>query len=1264
MGAGCTAPDNGAVPRNLRAPRALAVLASALVAAAVLPSPRAGALATAPPPIPGTTDPTFAGGDVAVFHLGEERYADDIGSVHVLADGRLLIGSSSTADLWRSSVQLLDPQGGSDDAYPAETETVGGGYLSSGVAPAVAARPDGRATLLAPRVNGSEPTLLRLTPTGHLDRTHSADGHQALPTGFDGVGLDDLEALPDGRVLVPRATFVSEPIPGGGPLATVDRAIGVLTAVRPDGSLDPSFGSDGQARIDVTGRSSRVDQLLVADGRIYSTAVLSPADPEEGPEGPDTVLVSRFDLDGNVDPSFGQDGTLLLPELVDVGDLTLAGDHVVVVGDRVVGAGHERAATVVRLDHEGRPDAAHGGAGGTVLLPDGLASTRGTGIAASPEGAVVVTAVGVHDGPPSTDRPILAAFASDGALDPTAGGLRVLQVDGPAALERVAHTSEGFIAVGTTRGGLIQARGFAVRLTAGGAIDPGFGEGGIAPVGRRADQDEVLSQVIAEPDGRAVAIGATGRDGLVLRTQPNGARDLTFGEAGVVRISAGVLGEVTLTGAVRRPDGGYVVVGATGPRSARRVFLARLDEGGALDEGFANGPTSVPALPSTTPDDQAWQPRIAIDGHGALLVSSGDRIARFDAAGQRDPTFAGDGARELPDGWRAWDLVSTDRGFVVVGEATAEQTGHANLASLRGYSADGTPDDAFGGGGHVTFDPTPSSVIDAAAVHRAVVVDGALYASGRVGGDAVVVRIDELGVLDPSYGVGGVARGGSSGQFDAVDVFVTADGALVGLHQWNGGGLGRVDPGGMSDDRYYVDPLWQSTKRDDVATGDVTGRGLVGAVGRFDDGDPNRKDIGLRRVVGGRLDPKPTISIDDAEVVEGTAPGAGGTLRVPVRLTAPSQVPVTVLVGWTGDSADNKGDLGIDNPRSAWLSFPPGVTQLVVEQAVVADDRPETDERVRFWISNPNAAVLGDDTAFGTIVDDDAWSAAYPSAPRQVTAEPFDRAVGVRWQAPWSDGATPVRHYVILVTQGALTEVALLGPDEREASVPHLRNGHPATVQVVAWNEAGFGPIATTATVTPTANNPILPSLGVTDFLVTGGAGFVVVTWGPPEETRGNPVTGYSIVATDWRGTTIKGFRHVGSDVRSASLEGIGGDDLVYVFAETGSTFSFPESNGIASSDTRPAVAPDAPSYVAVGALPRSLQVLWGPAEEHGQPIVGYVVVANQGGALHWAYPGPHDRSALLAGLHPGVPAQVLVVAYTASGIGGIPEFSTATPLG
>ena len=86
-----------------------------------------------------------------------------------------------------------------------------------------------------------------------------------------------------------------------------------------------------------------------------------------------------------------------------------------------------------------------------------------------------------------------------------------------------------------------------------------------------------------------------------------------------------------------------------------------------------------------------------------------------------------------------------------------------------------------------------------------------------------------------------------------------------------------------------------------------------------------------------------------------------------------------------------------------------------------------------------------------------------PGAPQRLRSEPGDAQVTLRWEAPTSDGGSPILRYEYAIDDSGTWIDA---GDDLEETVPGLTNGQSYTVAVRAVNAAGAGP-ATTVTSVP-----------------------------------------------------------------------------------------------------------------------------------------------------------------------------------------------------
>ena len=113
------------------------------------------------------------------------------------------------------------------------------------------------------------------------------------------------------------------------------------------------------------------------------------------------------------------------------------------------------------------------------------------------------------------------------------------------------------------------------------------------------------------------------------------------------------------------------------------------------------------------------------------------------------------------------------------------------------------------------------------------------------------------------------------------------------------------------------------------------------------------------------IQPKPSLSIADASVVEGDS---GTTPMVfTVTLSAASAGPVTVGYATLNGTASSR-DYG---STSGTLTFAAGETSKTVTVLVFGDTSKENKETLSVRLSNPINATITRVSAIGTIVDDD-----------------------------------------------------------------------------------------------------------------------------------------------------------------------------------------------------------------------------------------------------------------------------------------------------
>jgi uncharacterized delta-60 repeat protein len=380
---------------------------------------------------------------------------------------------------------------------------------------ALAIQPDGylvaagAITWPAPRgTSPPEPTdalLARYHPDGSLDLAFGTEGH--VVTDFD-AGYDVAAKLviqPDGKLVV--AGWSGR---GGTPL-TFEPADFALARYHPDGTLDSSFGTDGRVltsfggHAQVTGLVLQPDSKLVAVGTRVTGSASAPVW---------SIVLARYNPDGSLDPTFGTEGRVItsfgVPDS-EASALAIQPDgKLVVAGETPAAVGRTRDFAVARFGPAGSLDESFGTGG--VVTTDFGGHEDASALALQPDGTMIVAGTLAHRERPPRQDVALARYTADGALDADFGdaGRVIVDFGVDESAYALALAPEGGL---TVAGGAGQGDSpvlppdfLLLRLGADGTLDNAFGSGGrvVADLGANS---EWATALVMQPDGKPVLGG-------------------------------------------------------------------------------------------------------------------------------------------------------------------------------------------------------------------------------------------------------------------------------------------------------------------------------------------------------------------------------------------------------------------------------------------------------------------------------------------------------------------------------------------------------------------------------------------------------------------------------------------------------------------------------------------------------------------------------------------------------------------------------------
>jgi uncharacterized delta-60 repeat protein len=350
-------------------------------------------------------------------------------------------------------------------------------------------------------------------------------------------------------------------------------------------ALDGGFGRCGTLTTGRGGQASELartpEGLLVAGG--YTGMMAEP--PDRTSFVFNTIILSRFTESGELDAGFGTAG---------VSRSRPVGPHDLHLGDLVVGRG----------------------------------------------GAISVSATANLDGGDDYEATLVLRYDATGKLDASFGQGGVVRdplgTGDAAVISALAAAPDGGVYLTGER----QGRFYVARLRADGALDDGFGAGGVATI--RGLGDSAGWALLLAPDGSVAAGGWAGLKSMFAR----------FDAAGSV-LSTSYLdprASAAIGALAALPAGGFAAAGeAVNVAGGEQLLLARYRPDGLLDHSFGDAGITVDrelyrGRSVAVAPDGGWLVGAEFVTHGQGPVSIGDGIVRYRADGRRDAGFGLRGA--------------------------------------------------------------------------------------------------------------------------------------------------------------------------------------------------------------------------------------------------------------------------------------------------------------------------------------------------------------------------------------------------------------------------------------------------------------------------------------------------------------------------------------------------------------------------------------------------------------------------------------------
>ena len=530
-----------------------------------------------------------------------------------------------------------------------------------------------------------------------------------------------------------------------------------LVRYNSNGSLDPTFGSNGRQTTNITSYQDGIVSLAIErDGKIIAAGYSMIGSYAR-------FAIARYNTNGTIDSSFGSGGIVITTIVSYVNTLTSVAiqDDGKIVAAGFCNDGSKNEFALARYDSRGTLDSSFNSDGkltasirsyddrinSMVIQADGKILVAGQSSNASFFDFAMAryTADGYPD----------SSFSGDGKLITTLGYSE-------SVCNSIAIQPDGkIVAAGSARNS--SNADFALaRYKTDGSLDNSLDGDGTVTTAIGVDNDVAIAMVI-QSDGKMILAGSSSRqqtineDFSLVRYNTDGSTDNRFDNDGKLIVFLQSANDVVTSMGVQR-DGKLVVAGYSIESSIKTVSaVSRFNANGDLDGSFASNGKLVTSLGST--DDRINA--VAIQNDGKIIVAGYSynganadfALIRYNTNGSLDSSFDGDGKITTVIG-SSTDVINaiaiqSDGKIVVAGYSLVSYTQFA----LARYNTDGSLDMSFDSDGKlVTLLGSFGGQVNSMAIQRdgKIVVAGFVYNGGN-SSDFELVRYNIDGSLDMSF---------------------------------------------------------------------------------------------------------------------------------------------------------------------------------------------------------------------------------------------------------------------------------------------------------------------------------------------------------------------------------------------------------------------------------------------------------------------------------------------------------------------------------
>lgn len=402
-----------------------------------------------------------------------------------------------------------------------------------------------------------------------LDDSFSTNGH--LETEYEegySCQANDVVVFPDGKILVAGSTKLSDM-----------SSAGCLWKLLPDSRNDQDFNHGSPLLLPIPDMITYADEAI----RLPNNNILVLTGQNANLE--DRMALQIIHPDGTREPTFGTNG-IAKPDLslvyLAVRSMALLPEGgIMVSGYGEAAAGEPHQFMLIKFTSDGAIDEDFG-THGYMLQTVGEADARSEHMAIQSDGKIVLTGHGVFNG---EEKLVVARFLPNGIPDPEFAdhGLFVLnETTSESRGYRVSLQPDGkIVAAGYIRIGMDDLDWLAIRLLQNGTLDPDFGNEGLSRIIPSPYSDQARAMVL-QPDGKILLGGyahSNGPNGIastLVRLTAGGHPDPDFGINGILELQFNFIGNL-INSLTLQPDGKIVASGIAIIGSFTKALILRFN---------------------------------------------------------------------------------------------------------------------------------------------------------------------------------------------------------------------------------------------------------------------------------------------------------------------------------------------------------------------------------------------------------------------------------------------------------------------------------------------------------------------------------------------------------------------------------------------------------------------------------------------------------------------------------------------------------------